>query len=75
MNAKNKWMVYIEVDKACKEEDIETMLKQMINEGEIPEDAVAPSADAFERVLNKSDAYWDAYWEAVRCAIFEENGR
>lgn len=73
--ADRRWETYCEVDEECKEEDIASMLSQMIDEGEIPEDAKAPTARQFERVLNKSDNYWEAYWEAVRCAIREVNGR
>lgn len=71
----DNYEIYYRMQERFRDEDIQSVMAQMIEDGEIPKDAEAPSADALEDALGKNDAYWDAYWATVRFVIEEINGR
>lgn len=71
----DNYEIYYRMQERFRDEDIQSMMAQMIEDGDLPEDAEIPSADALEDALSKNDAYWDAYWATVRFVIEEANRR
>lgn len=73
LTSKELYEAYREVKRQDTEEDIKLRMEEMIEGGDIPENAIAPDPETFERMLEGHDLYWDIYWGVMTEAIKNEN--